>query len=125
MRQGRRVNAEDVLQIRTDICVGVVDRRRSSDPLATGDALYETVCGDSAGWRIDDDIRAERELRVDPSLLVVGRREDPEIDTEREEQPDWKQPAVERVTAPARAGEEEPERRPGPAARRSLRQPLE
>ena len=85
----RRVDAEGVLEVGADVGVGVVDGGDAGDardaPRSRGRGA---CCGDHAGRRGGGDVGAERELRVDARLLVVGGGEDAEVDAEREQQPD-------------------------------------
>ena len=74
----------------------------------TAAILPRVAAGRDAGRRGGHDVGAERQLRVDVRLLVVGGGEDPEVDAEREQQPDHDQAAVDRRAAPAGAGEQEP-----------------
>ena len=107
-RERRRVDAEGVLQVGADVGVGVVDGgRRRRRPASATIALDEACRVDHAGRRGRDDVGAERELRVDARLLVVGRGEDAEVDAEGEQQAEDEQAAVDRRAAPARAREQE------------------
>jgi hypothetical protein len=63
------------------------------------------VARDRSWRRNRDDVGTERELRVDPGLLVIGRGEDRKVDAECEQEPEYEQAAVERGSASARARE--------------------
>src|SRR5205085_9323950 len=80
------------------------------------DASEQMLPVDRSGRRADDDVGPERQLGVDSGLLVVGRGEEPELDAERQQETDDEEPAVDRPSAAARAGEQEAERRTGPSA---------
>ena len=82
----------------------------------------EVVLPRDPGRRRRGHVGAERQLRVDGGLLVVGRREDPEVDAEREQQPNDDQPAVDRRAPPAGAGEQEAAQRLRASAGDSPRQ---
>ena len=82
-----RVDAEGVLEVGADVGVGVVDGADVAvDARHARDPRGEAVSADDARRRGDDDVGAERQLRVDARLLVVGRGEDAEADAEREQQ---------------------------------------
>ena len=101
----------------------MVDRRRAGDAVDLLDPLLEAVLRDRAGWRRDDDIRPEGQLGVDPGLLVVGRREDPEVDAEGQQERRHDEAAIDRGAAPACAGQEEAGRGRRPLPRRSAGDP--
>ena len=105
LRERRGVDAEGVLQVGADVRVGVVDRRHAGHARQRA-TRREPGSRDAPEARCDD-VGAERELRVDARLLVVGRGEDAEVDAEREQQPDDEQAAVDRGAAPAGAREQE------------------
>ena len=94
----------------------MVDRGGRADPGDRGDPGGEVAAGRNSGWRGGDDVRAERQLRVDVRLLVVGGGEDPEVDPEGEQQSEHDQAAVDRGAAPAGADELKPGRALGAAA---------
>src|SRR6266550_280860 len=76
-------------------CRGRQDSRHPCDLRCEVTALGDT-------WRGGrDHVRTDGELRIDTRLLVVGRREDPEVHTEREQQTDENEAAVDRRSAPA------------------------
>src|SRR5439155_14958133 len=67
----------------------------------------ERVSLDRPGRSGGDDVGAERQLRVDAGLLVVGRGEEAEVDAEGEEQPGHEQAAVDRRAAATGARKQE------------------
>ena len=78
-RERRGVDAEGVLEVGPDVRVGVVDGGDAGDAADARDPLRGAVRARRAGRRGGDDVGAERELRVDARLLVVGRGEDAEV----------------------------------------------
>ena len=70
------VDAEGVLQVGADVGVGVVDGGDARDPGHARDRALEAVRAIAPGGARRDDVGAERQLRVDARLLVVGRGED-------------------------------------------------
>ena len=87
-----RVDPVGVLQVGTDVGVGVVDRGGgldAGDRRDPGTAGF--ACGRDARWRGGGDVGTERELRVDVCLLVVGGGEDPQVHAEGEQQPEHDQ----------------------------------
>src|SRR5262249_56638816 len=90
--EGRRVNAKRVLEVRADIRIGMVDRSRTGDAGDASDRGFEAPAADGAGRRGSDDVSAERQLRVDFRLLVVGRRENAEVDADSDHQAADKEP---------------------------------
>ena len=83
-----RIDAVGVLQVGADVRVGVVDGARRLTPGTAATVAARPVLGDHARRCGCDDVGAERELGVDPCLLVVGGGEDAEVDPESEQQPD-------------------------------------
>src|SRR5205823_1383561 len=79
--------------------------------------------GDGARRCGDDDVGAERQLRVDARLLVVGGGEDAEVDAEGEQQPDREESAVDRLAAATGAREQEADGCRRTAARRTAGEP--
>jgi hypothetical protein len=94
----------------------VVDGRYASCAGEARDALQQAVVGDCSRGSCCDDVGAERELRVDARLLVVGGDEDGEVDREGEQQSQDEQAAVDRRASSSRACQQESERRRCPAA---------
>ena len=106
------VDPERVLEVGADVRVGMVHRGRALDAWDGCDLRFESPLGGDAGRRGGGDVGAERQLRVDVGLLVVGGGEDAELDAEREQQPDHDEPAVDRLAAAPRAREHERARAP-------------
>ena len=77
--------------------------------------LARSRCAITPGGAVDDDVGAERELGVDPRLLVVGGGEDAEVHAEREQERDEHEAAIDRRASSAGAREQEPARRRRPA----------
>ena len=119
-----RVDPEHVLEIGADVGVCVVDAARGGD---TRDWAIRRAVDRRA---LRDDVGAERQFRVDASLLVVGRGEDADLDTERQQEPEQQQAAVQRRAAACRALDEKAaarsRARPEPGGRkRAAAQPEE
>ena len=85
----------------------MVDRGRAGDAVEIPDARRQAVLRDRAGRRVDHDVGAERELRVDPGLPVVGCREDAEVDSEGKQERGHHEATVDRGSSSAGAGEQE------------------
>src|SRR2546423_10203764 len=115
-RDRARVDAEGVLEVGADVRVRVVHAARAGDPAIVSDPRYQAVLRHSLRRSADDDVRAECQLRIDARLLVVRRREEPEVHAEGEQEPDEDQAAVERAAAATGAREQEAAPRAGPAA---------
>ena len=101
----------------------MVDGGGRGDPGDLGDLPGEVLGRGDAGRSSGDDVGAQGELCVDQRLLVVGGREDAEVDAEGEEQADDDEPAVDRRAAAPGAGEQEAAHRGGASRRRPPRQP--
>ena len=73
-----RVDAVGVLEVGADVGVGVVDARVVAATPGTAADLRGAgrACAATPGRRGRDDVGAERQLGVDPRLLVVGGGED-------------------------------------------------
>ena len=121
--QGRRradragFDPEGVLEVGTDVGIGVVDGRGRGDARDARDPRGRARARGHARRRRGGDVGAEGELSVDAGLLVVGGGEDAEADAEGEQQADEDQAAVDRRAAPGGAGEQEgaPARSTAPA----------
>ena len=90
-----------------------------------GDLPGEVVRGGGPGRRRHGHVGAERELRIDRDLLVVGGGEDPQVHPEGQQQPYDHETAVDRRAAASRADEQEGRPRRGPAADRAGEHPGE
>ena len=90
-----------------------------------GYALQEVVAGRHSGRRGDGHVGTKRELSVDVRLLVIGRAEHAEVDTERKQQPDDDQAPVDRSAAAAGARENEARSRAGALAGGTPRRPAD
>ena len=121
----RRVDAEDVLEVRADVGVRVIDAGHPGNAGHPGDPRGQAALRDGSGRSADCDVRAERQLRVDPSLLVVRGREDPELDAEREQEPNDHKTTVDRSAASPCTRQEESWPRRRTASHDTPREPRE
>src|SRR5206468_3604215 len=81
-------------------------RRRAGDPGQLSTPPLERVPSNRSRGSGGDDIGAERQLRVDARLLVVGRGEEAEVDAEGEQQSGHEQATVDRRSTAAGAREQ-------------------
>ena len=125
LRERCGIDPEGVLQVGTDVRVGVIDRRDAGDARKLPDAVNEVVLDDRSRRRARDDVGTEGQLCVDARLLVVRRGEDAEVDAEREQERDHDEAAVDRSAAPARTDEQEARPRARASARRAAGEPGE
>ena len=119
-RERPGVDPEDVLQIGPDVGVAVIEGGRPRDAWQLPDPSLEPLFPDRPGRSGGDDIGAERQLCVNTCLLVVGRREEAEVDAEGQQQSGHEQAAVDRCATAPRAREQ----KAAPGARATAPGPL-
>ncbi len=103
----------------------MIDRARALHARHRGDLRLQVVSRGHPRRRRGDDVGPEGELGIDVGLLVVGGGEDPEVDAEREQQPDDDQATVDRRAPAPRAGQHESARRVNPPPRGASGEPGE
>ena len=112
-----------VLEVGSDVGIRMLERGRGLHARYQRDPAGEVPLRRDSRRRGRDDVGAERQLRVDVGLLVVGGGEDAEAHAKREQQSDHHKAAVDSGAAPAGADGKEPPRVPAsrPPLERMLR----